>query len=213
MNTIRQYSWVIKFVGAALLIVLAAYLEFFNGESIVIPFVGAIIVLTSFFRLVPYIKTQSNDLVKTINVVEITIDTILGLTLIIYTIAVGNLEEVFGYILGVYLMLRGSVHFFSISTKDEESDYVLYFYHIAALIIGSYVFFSGNFTPGILIHIILVFSIVTGVYLTYDGYNGYKLYRYEKTDKSEKPIQDAEQELPPRDHVPKKDDKQDEIVS
>ena len=182
MKAIKNYGWVLQIIGAALLIGLSLYLEFANGEEIVVPFIGALIILSAGIRLVPFVKSQKNDLVKTINIMEITIDVALGLALIIIQIWTDiEFGIVFGYLIGVYLMLRGSVHFFGISLHKEVSDLPLYFFHVAALIAGSYVFFSGDFTPAILIHLILAFSVISGGYLTYTGYKGYRAYRYQKT--------------------------------
>ncbi|MCF7925253.1 MAG: hypothetical protein K9L26_01860 [Candidatus Izimaplasma sp.] len=210
MKLFRQYTWVVKLVGAALLVGLAIYLKFGNGEDIVIPFIGAAIIISSVVRLVPFVQTQKSDLIKTLNIIEITVDFAIGLAFILVTLLTEEgLQAFFGYLLGVYLMLRGSVHFFGISTKDENSDLILYTYHIAALIVGSYVFFTGDFTPAILINIILVFSIVTSAYLSYDGYNGYKLYREHKTFHAEEVKQPTvEKRVPDQEEQP-----QDRIIS
>ena len=56
MKAIKQYGWAIKIVGAALLIALALFLEFGNGEGIVIPFIGGAIIIYSIIRLVPFVK-------------------------------------------------------------------------------------------------------------------------------------------------------------
>ncbi len=182
MKAIKQYGWVLQIIGAALLIGLAIFLEFKNGEGIVVPFIGAVIIISAGVRLVPFVKTQKSDLIKTINIIEITIDVAIGLALILVTLFVdGGLGNLFGYLIGVYLMLRGAVHFFGVSEFKEHSDIPLYIFHVAALIVGSYVFFSGDFSPAILIHIILFFSVVAGGYLTYTGYKGYRSYRYQKT--------------------------------
>jgi uncharacterized membrane protein HdeD (DUF308 family) len=219
MKAFKQYGWLLQIIGAALLIGLALFLEFGDGEGIVVPFIGALIVFSAAIRLVPFVKSQKNDLVKTLNIIEITIDVLIGLTLVIIEvfteIAFG---AAFGYLIGVYLMLRGAVHFFGVSEFKEQSDIPLYLFHIAALIVGSYVFFSGNFTAAILIHLILFFSVVSGGYLIYTGYKGYRSYRYQKTltmpdeqvqeDKVEKrvPVRDTEVvekeiEEPAQDHV------------
>ena len=209
MKLFSQYTWVVKLVGAALLVALAIYLKFGNGEEIVIPFIGAAIIVSSVVRLVPFIKTQSSDLVKTVNIIEITVDFAIGLAFILVTLLTEEgLQNFFGYLLGFYLMLRGTVHFFSVSTHEENSDWILFVYHIAALIVGSYVFFKGDFVPGVLINIILVFSIIAGGYLSYDGFNGYKLYREHKAFEAEdvkrpeveKRIPDQDDDLP-QDHI------------
>lgn len=216
MRAFKLYGWVLQIIGAALLVGLALFLEFGNGEGIVVPFIGSVIVIMAVIRLVPYVKSQRSDLVKTVNIIEITIDVAIGLALILIELLTEiDLGNLFGYLIGVYLMLRGAVHFFGVSEKKEESDLPIYLFHISALIVGSFVFFSGNFDAGILIHIILFFSVVAGGYLTWGGYKGYKVYRYQKTltmpdqphaeaPRVEKrvPVQDKpEVEEPLQDHV------------
>ncbi len=183
MKAIKQYSWVVKIVGAALLLALALFLEIGNGEGIVIPFIGAAIIIYSVIRLVPFVKTQKNDLIKTINIIEITVDIGIGLVLIVVEMFTkADLGVWFGYLLGFYLMIRGTVHFYGVSLGAEKSDVVLFIFHIFALVVGSYIFFfNGGFTAGILIHIILGFSVAAGGYLIFDGYRGYNVYRHQKT--------------------------------
>lgn len=184
MKSFKLYGWVVQFVGAALLVGLALFLEIGDGVKIVVPFIGALIVLTAVFRLVPYVKTQRSDLIKTINIIEITVDVAIGLALILLpllTEIVFDDNRLFGILIGIYLMLRGAVHFYGVSERRETSDLPLYLFHVAALIVGSLVFFNDSFTAAVLIHIILAFSIVSGGYLSWGGYKGYKSYRYQKT--------------------------------
>ena len=183
MKAFKQYGWALKIIGAALLIALALVLCFGDGEGIVVPFVGGAIIIYSAVRLVPFVKTQKNDLIKTINIIEITIDIIIGL---VFIVIVGftdiDLGKVFGYLLGLFFMVRGAVHFYGISVGAEKSDLPLYLFHIGALIIGSFIFFfDGGFTAATLILVILIFSGVAGGYLSYDGFKGYRVYRYQKT--------------------------------
>ena len=123
----------------------------------------------------------------------------------LFVIEEGDDNRIFGILLGVYLMIRGAVHFFGVSEFKEKSDVPLYLFHVAALIVGSYVFFNENFTAGLLIHIILFFSVVSGGYLIFQGYKGYRSYRYQKTltmpdekvkeDKVEKRVPVSESEV------------------
>lgn len=187
MKVFRKYGWVFKIVGAALLIGLAIYLQFDDGEKIVITFVGASMIVYSGIRLVPFVKTQGSDLIKTINIMEITIDIMIGIFLIVYILTINDtMGTIFGYLVGPYFIMRGAVHFYGVSTGKEKSDLPLYIFHILALILGSYITFyrGADGTPGfeaaILIYVILFFSVVVGGYLIYDGGKGYKVYRYEK---------------------------------
>jgi len=183
MNTIRKYGFALKLLGAALLVGLAIVLEVKREEAqdIVIAIIGAIIILYAVIRLVPFVKTQGSDLIKTINIMEITIDVLLGIAMIVIQFTVdGGLGVALGYMLGTYLVLRGSVHFYSVSEGNEKSDHVLYFFHIACLVVGGVVLVSGDIDAVLIIHIILGFSVVVGGFLIYDGGKGYKVYRYEK---------------------------------
>lgn len=181
MNLVKQYGWILFIVGASILVALFVFLFFEPGKNIVVPFIGAIIIISSTIRLVPYVKTQKNDLIKTINIIEITIDVLIGLTFLLVPILTEiELGIAFGIIFGIYLMLRGTVHFYGVSERQEDSDLLIFLYHIATLIVGSYVAFSG-FDEAALILIIQFFSIVAGGYLYWGGYKGYKQYRYQKT--------------------------------
>lgn len=182
MKAIKQYGWVLQIIGAALLIGLAIFLELSDsGGDIVVIFIGSLIILSSGIRLVPYVKSQKSDLVKTINIIEITVDVLLGIALITIQLAIEkDMGSIFGILIGIYLIGRGSVHFFGVSEKKEKSDLPLYFFHIAAIIVGTIVFMWEAFDVVLLIHIILFFSVVTGGYFIYGGYKGYRSYRYQK---------------------------------
>lgn len=181
MSALKQYGYVLFIVGASILVALFVFLFFEPGQSIVVPFVGAIIIISSTIRLVPYVKTQKNDLIKTINIIEITVDVLIGLTfLFVPTLTEIELGAAFGIIFGIYLMLRGTVHFYGVSARQEESDLPIFVYHIATLIVGSFITFSG-FDESALIFVIQFFSIVAGGYLYWGGYKGYKQYRYQKS--------------------------------
>lgn len=202
MKTVKRYGWALKILGAALLIGLAAFLYFgTTGEQIVITFVGSAIIIYSLVRLVPYVKTQGSDLIKTINIMEITIDVMIGIFLIIYyLIFEEDMGGIFGYLFGPFLIIRGAVHFYGVSEGKEKSDLPLYFFHTGALIVGTYiVFYPGGFEAAILLMVILIFSVIVGGFLVYDGGKGYKIYRYEKAVYQQEVTGDSqtvEKELP-----------------
>ena len=220
MKAFKNYGWVIQWGGAALLIALGFYLEFGDGVRIVVPFVGALIVITAMFRLVPFVKTQKSDLIKTINIIEMTVDVAIGLALILLPLLTEiNFDDnrLFGILIGIYLMLRGAVHFYGVSERKEQSDLPLYLFHVAALIVGSLVFFNDSFTAAVLIHIILAFSIVSGGYLIWGGYKGFRAYRYQKTltmpdqPQAQEPV--VEKRVPVTEQPEVEEPVQDQIVS
>jgi len=207
------YGWVIRIIAAALLIGLALFLKFGDGEGIVIPFIGFVIIIYSVIRLVPFIKTQKSDIIKTINIVEITLSIIVGAILILGTLFTDDgLGVLFGYLLGGILVLRGSVHFYGLSEGGERGDLPSYFFHVAALITGTIVIMTGDFTPAVLINLILILSIGAGGYLGFEAYRGYNHYRRRKQLEEYK----EEKDTPSNIDMPRKeeeDKEQDRIVS
>lgn len=185
MNAIKRYGWLLKVTGAALILGLAIFLEISqDGEKIVSVFIGFAIVMYSVIRLVPFVKTQKSDLIKTINIIEITIDFAIGLALVLIPLLLTNgfgKSELFRYLLGTYLLLRGIVHFYSVSSHHENNDVPMFIFHIGAIVVGTILFYESAINLAILIHFILVLSILSGGYLGYDGYKGYSSYRRQKT--------------------------------
>ena len=89
--------------------------------------------------------------------------------------------SLFGYLLGSYLLLRGVIHFYSVSSHHEKNDLPMFIFHVAAIMVGTILFYETAVNLAILIHFILVLSVISGGYLGYDGYNGYNSYRRQKT--------------------------------
>lgn len=185
MKAIKNYGWAVKIMVAAILLALAVYLILNQdvGETIIAVFMGATIIIYSVIRLVPFIKTQGSELVKTVNIIEITLSVVVGLILIIIPTATEiDINVIFSYLMGSYLMIRGTVHFFSVSMHKEKSDAPLFIFHIAALILGSYIFTTfGKFDLAVILYVILIFSFGGSGFLSFEGYKGYKTYRFQKT--------------------------------
>ena len=206
------YSWVFKFVGAALLIGLALVLFFMDLEHIVEAFIGILIAGYAIMRLVPFIKTQRSDLIKTINIIESVLNLLIAAVFIGNAVVRGeSLEAIFGWLFAGVLIARGMVHFYGISYGAEKGDHPSYFFHVATLIVGTIIITQGWDAEQI-VWLMLFLSIVSGGYLGYDAYGGYNLYRKRKQLQTEKR---KEVELPDMD-VPRKEDPvrdQDQIVS
>ncbi len=210
-TTFSVYSWVFKFIGAALLIGLAMILYFAELDKWVEAFVGLLIAGYAIIRLVPFIKTQRSDLIKTINIIEIVFN------LLVATVFIGGafltedgLEAVFGYMFGGVLIARGMVHFYGLSDGNEKGDHPTYFFHIAALIIGTIVIFEGVQIRDIIL-LILILSLGASGFIGYDAYGGYSMYRRRKQMEQPKA-----KEVPQPSDVPRKEDpakEQDRIIS
>ena len=208
-NFFTLYGWALRLISSALLFGLALFSHFGPGEDIVVPFIGFVIILYSVIRLVPFIKTQRSDIIKTINIMEITVSILVGLLFIMITLlTTDGLGVFFGYLLGAVLILRGAVHFYGISEGGEKGDLVTFFFHIAALIIGTFIAMTGDFTPAALIMTILVLSIVAGGYLGFESYRGYKIYRERKQLESPQPQPRPQKEVNlPTSDVPQEEDR------
>jgi hypothetical protein len=208
------YSWVFKFVGAALLIGLGIVLRVMDLAHLVEAFIGILIAGYAVMRLVPFIKTQKSDLIKTINIVEIVLNILVAVVFIGNALFYGeSLGQIFGWLFSGVLIARGMVHFYGISYGAEKGDHPSYFFHIATLIVGTIVLTQGWDAEQI-IWLMLFLSITSGAYLGYDAYGGYSLYRKRKQLHQE--ASDRKEVELPKEDVPRKEDperERDQIVS
>lgn len=176
-STIHMYNWFLKLIAAALLIALAITLYFLEVERLIEGFVGVVIAVYAVIRLVPYIKSQKSDLIKTINIIEITLNILIAAVLIIASLVrEESLGALFGYMVGGVLVARGMVHFYSISYGAEEGDHITYFFHVATLIIGTLIL-SRGFESSDLIILMMIAALLASGYLGFESYNGYNNYR------------------------------------
>ncbi len=210
-----NYNWFIKLIAAALLIGLALVLQFAPiGETIVQSFVGILIIVYAVVRLVPFVRTQGSDLIKTINIIEITLNVLVGAFLVIAAFAIDDgIGAAFGYLVAFVLIARGMVHFYGISEGSEKGDHLTYFFHIATLIVGSIIAWRG-FEVTDLIILFFILALMASAYLGYESYNGYSMYR--KRKQLEEPAKDEVQEEADIRKAPSKEEeerKRDEIVS
>ncbi len=179
-SAFHQYNWFIKLIGAGLLITLAIVLWVMDLERMMEAFVGVLIATYAIVRLVPFVRSQKSDLIKTINIIEITLNVLIaGIFIIAAFVTEEGLGSLFGYLVAGVLIARGMVHFYGLSEGAEKGDHLTYFFHIATLIIGTLIVARG-FDVSDLIILIVILSFLSGGYLVYDGYNGYSIYRRRK---------------------------------
>ena len=200
-TTFNVYGWVFKLIGAVLLVGLALLLRFGGVEKWIEAFVGLLILGYAIVRLVPFIRSQRSDLIKTINIIEVVLNVLVATVLIASAfLTEDGLGDIFAYLFGGVLLGRGMVHFYGISNGAEKGDHPTYFFHIATLIIGTYVIMAGVDILAIMT-LVLLLSIGAATYLGVDSYGGYNLYR--KRKQMEKP---KEKEVPKPSDVPRKED-------
>ncbi len=214
-TTVHVYSWVIKAVGAALLLALALTLYFIDVAVLIEAFVGVIIIIYALIRLVPYVKSQKSDLIKTINIIEITLNILIGaLFLTVALTSEEGLGQIFGYLVGGVLLARGMVHFYGLSSGNEEGDHVTYFFHIAAIALGTLILYRG-FNSEDLVILFIVLALMGTAYLGYDSFNGYNMYRKRKTMSKSDEASKEDQDRPSKGYdMPSDEDRErDHIVS
>lgn len=208
-TTITVYNWVFKLIGAVLLIGLALVLYFGETRGLIEAFVGLLIGGYALMRVIPFLKTQKSGVLRTINIIEIIAHlAIAGLFILVGLTRDGGLGALFGYLLGGVLVGRGMIHFYGVSSGHEKGDHPTYFFHIAALVIGTIVLISGYDVESIIV-LMLILSIGASLYLGFDAYGGYGQYRRRKQ------LQDAPQEPTTDTVIPKKElptEQPDEIV-
>ncbi len=199
------YGWALKFLLAAILVGVGIYMFF--ASEVVYTITGVGIVIFSIFRVVPLMKSLNKEVLRTINLIEIIFDTIIG-GLMIYIALTRNIEDeaiwglVYRYALAFFFYLRGLVYFNSVVFFGEKTEVPKFWVHIAVLTIGAIIAVLPEFDYSSVALFLLFISILGAGYLGYDGYGGYKKYReYSKDlnlgkEKEKTKDQGIEKELP-----------------
>ncbi|MCK4551706.1 MAG: hypothetical protein KAU02_02230 [Tenericutes bacterium] len=177
------YGWAIKW-GLAAVLIAAGVLMLLNDETVVYAATGIAVVIFSVLRVVPLLKTLTKEVLRTINLIEIIFDLIIG-GLMIYVAFSGNSGDAFwqgmyGYILAFFLLTRGVIYFVSLYYFGEKTEPAKFWVHLIFVGLGSVVLtltVVGNDIISILVWVLFIFSIGGAGYLGFDGYGGYKKYR------------------------------------
>ena len=222
-NLFKNYGWLIKFIGAAILITFGVVMLVTRkqqGAMFITVLVGFIIVISVLFRVVPLMKTLHRELLRTINLLELIANLFAGGFMLYWGFS-GNATETdlyFGYLIGAILFARGLIFFMSTSLLGEKTEHHKFWFHIAVFSVAVFMITMGinqkPVTPETLAWILLFVSAGIGGYLAFDGGGGYKRYRYEVAQRKatevtkikpvmEAPTVDKKEETPIED--PKKD--------
>ncbi len=186
MSTVYLYNWFIKLLGAALLIGLAITFYVAGIEYLVEAFIGIIIAVYAIIRLVPFVKSQKSDLIKTINILEIMLNLLVASVMIVGAfISEEGIGALFGYLVGGVLLARGMVHFYGLSYGAESGDHITYFFHVAAMIVGTLVLYLG-YTSSELVILLIILALLASGYLGVESYSGYSRFRRHKQLQSSK---------------------------
>jgi hypothetical protein len=177
------YGWLIKWILAAILIA-AGILVKINEVDVVYATTGIAIVMFSVLRVVPLLKTLKKEVLRTINLIEIIFDTIMG-GLMIYVVFSGKSAEAFWislycYLVAVFFYARGFIYVASLYFFGEKTESLKFWFHLIALTLGSALFVLAILNINIISTlgwIVLFISVGGGLYLGYDGFGGYQKYR------------------------------------
>lgn len=174
------YGWVLKFVLAAILLGVGIYMVFAN--EVVYLITGVVIVIFSLFRVVPLLKTLKKEILRTINLIEIIFDTIIG-GVLIYVAATGQMDnselwkEVYRYSLAFFFYARALVFLNSVVFLGEKTEIPKFWIHILAITLGTYIAVTPDFSYETVGIFLLIVSLIGAAYLGVDGFGGYKKYR------------------------------------
>jgi len=201
------YGWLIKWILAAVLLSGGILMKLYEVK-VVYATTGIAIVLFSLLRVVPLMKTLKKEVLRTINLIEIIFDTIMG-GVMIYVVFSGNSDDAFwigiyGYLLAIFFYARGIIYMLSLYYFQEKSEPLKFWFHIVCLTLGPAIFVltvMGVDIISTLGWIVLFISIGGGIYLGYDGYGGYQKYR--ETSKSINERKSNQKQPTPEKELPK----------
>jgi len=201
------YGWVIKWALAAVILAVGILSKIYQ-EDIVYAATGLAVVIFSVFRVYPLMKTLKTEVLRTINLIEIIFEFIIG-GLMVYVAFSGKSDQgiwaaLYGYMLTFFLLARGIIYFVSLYYFDEKSESAKFWMHMFFVGIGPVILtltLQGNGTIiSTLGWLLLVIAIGGGIYLGFDGYGGYRKYReYSKSinqPKTKEKNKEVEKELP-----------------
>jgi len=216
-----NYGWVIKWILAAILIA-AGILTKLNEQSIVYATTGLAVIIFSIFRVVPLMKTLKKEVLRTINLIEIIFEFIIGALMCYVGFFLGTPVPTFwvtmyGYMLTFFLLARGVVYFVSLYYFAEKTEPAKFWTHLLFIALGPVILtltLLGKDIISTLGWLLLIASLGGAVFLGFDGYGGYKKYREkskalntekQKMKETEAPIVEKELPKPLQDEVEEKE--------
>lgn len=174
---LTEYRWLIHGILAVVILVLALILPFFNPEKLIVTLFGLILIGFAVFRIYKLIRHPKWDnlLIKRINLIEMIAHLIIGIFLLVWIWALDeSLELLLGYLIGVVLIARGVVYFYSDQNKTTNDDFIIFALHIGAIIGGSYIIFQGDFTAEVLLGFIVVMAMRRGYKYGFMAFNEFQ---------------------------------------
>jgi hypothetical protein len=174
------YGWVLKFILAAILLGVGIYLQF--ADEVVYTITGVIIVIFSLLRVIPLMKSLNKEVLRTVNLIEIIADTLIG-SVMIYIALSGKFDggnvwaQIYRYGLAFFFYARALVFFNSVTFLGEKTEIPKFWVHIGSITIGTYIATNQDFSYETVAIFLLIVALIGTLYLSYDGYKGYTHYR------------------------------------
>jgi len=200
------YGWALKWLLAAILLAAGILMKIYQSD-VVYATTGIAVVLFSILRVVPLMKTLKKEVLRTINLIEIIFEFIMG-GIMIFVVFSGNSSDIFwvtmcGYLLTFFLLARGIIYFVSLYYFGEKSESMKFWVHLLFVGLGPVILTLTILNKDIISTlgwVILLLAIGGGAYLGYDGYGGYRKYREtsKKLNTEKQPVKEApvEKETP-----------------
>jgi hypothetical protein len=195
------YGWVLKFVLAAILIGVGIYMVF--ADTVVYVITGIAIVIFSLFRVVPLLRSLNKEVLRTLNLIEIIFDTLIGGVLIyigiVHANQIGNsvvISMVYRYSLAFFFYARGLIYFNSVVFFGEKTEIPKFWIHIISLSLGVLIATFPNFSEKTVGFILLLISLLGASYLGVDGFGGYQKYRVFQKELNSVKQKDKQKEAP-----------------
>ena len=175
MKTLQKYSWIIEIVSAALLLTCGIVIYF--NEHVMLFLIGTIFVFMGVLRVFPLLKTTNDKLMKWLLLFESILEIVFGSFIFYKGIQSKSIGIAFGYIVGGLFYLRGTVHFFATSLREEPSTLLGFIFHLALLTCGTIMISSGNIDSKYMTYTVLVIIVICIIFLLIKGFKDYKNYR------------------------------------
>ena len=181
-KSIKKYLWLFEWIAASLVLALGLVVGFVDG--VVLVATGISLVLIAILRIVPLFKTLKDKLMKWINLIEILLNIAIGALMIYLAFSSWNsgeeivLGEVFGYLLGGILFMRGVVFFIGTSFRSEHTDVMKFITNLVFLSLGVW-FVARPTDEKTLGYFILVIACLCALFIIIDGIKNYNNYRHE----------------------------------
>ncbi len=213
-SPIKDYLFWIKVFASAVLFVFGLFIFFDKelGTKFVVTVSGAAILIFALIRIYPIIKSKQPQEYKTMIVVEIVVNVIIGILLtyvgITHQKGDGNnafnefIVEKYRFLLGVVLYARGVIYFVGITFMKSEGTKIKFIVHICLLTIGV-VCFARKIEVRDLSLLVAAISLLAFGYLALDS--GITYNNYHNNKKKEKQV-DVSKEDTKSDEVYEKDE-------